>query len=51
VLSANTRVVHWYASVRAERHVPQIDPSFVRENAGRQLLSALAQRLFPEAGT
>jgi hypothetical protein len=48
VLGPRTRVVHWYASVRAKRHVPRIDPSFVRQNSGRQLLSALALQLFPE---
>jgi Glycosyltransferase sugar-binding region containing DXD motif len=37
-----TRVVHWYASVRTETIVEHIDADYVRANAGRQLFSALA---------
>jgi hypothetical protein len=48
VLGPKTRVVHWYASVRAKRHVPRFDPAFVRRNAERQLLSELARELFPD---
>ena len=41
-LGPDTRVVHWYASVRTERLVPQINPAWVRRHATRQLFSALA---------
>ncbi|HEU4409375.1 MAG TPA: glycosyltransferase [Polyangiaceae bacterium] len=44
-LLPDTRVVHWYASVRTEKVVGSIDPAYVRENAGRQLFSALARPL------
>lgn len=43
ILGPDTRVVHWYASVRAKRLIPQFDAAYVRENRGRQLLSALAE--------
>lgn len=43
VLHPETRVVHWYASVRTKRLVPKIDPEYVRRNADRQLFSALAR--------
>ncbi|MCB9652846.1 MAG: glycosyl transferase [Deltaproteobacteria bacterium] len=42
VLPHETRVVHWYASVKTKRVAPQIDPSYVRAHEGRQLFSALA---------
>ncbi len=42
VLSPDTLVVHWYASVRTKKIVPRIDAAYVREHAGRQLFSALA---------
>ena len=42
VLSAETRVVHWYASVRTKSCVAPIDPDFVRHHRERQLYSALA---------
>jgi hypothetical protein len=41
VLSAETRVVHWYASVRTKSHVAQIDPAYVRAHRSHQLYSAL----------
>jgi hypothetical protein len=41
VLSAETRVVHWYASVRTRARVAQINPQYVREHRERQLYSAL----------
>jgi hypothetical protein len=41
VLTAETRLVHWYASVRTRRLVPRIDAAYVRKNEQRQLLSAL----------
>jgi hypothetical protein len=42
VLSAETRVVHWYASVRTKSRVPLIDPDYVRNHRKSQLFSALA---------
>lgn len=42
VLSRDTRVVHWYASVRTRHIVDRINPDFVRAHADSQLLSALA---------
>jgi hypothetical protein len=41
VLSATTRVVHWYASVRTQKLVEQISPIYVMNNRSRQLYSAL----------
>lgn len=41
VLSADTLVVHWYASVRTTRLVPRINPAYVHAHANRQLFSAL----------
>jgi glycosyl transferase-like sugar-binding protein len=48
-LLPETRVVHWYASVRTEGVVKHIDPAYVRANAGRQLFSALALPLLDRA--
>ena len=41
ILSAETRVVHWYASVRTRSLVRQISPGYVMQNRRRQLYSAL----------
>jgi len=41
-ICAETRVVHWYASVRTRKVVPLIDPDYVKRHAARQLFSALA---------
>ena len=41
VLPAETRVVHWYASIRSRDLVARITPGYVRENRERQLYSAL----------
>ncbi len=41
VLSAETRVVHWYASVRTRSRVARIDPAYVRRHRTRQLYSML----------
>ena len=41
VLSAETRVVHWYASVRTKARVAQITPRYVRAHRDDQLYSAL----------
>lgn len=43
VLSPETRVVHWYASVRTKQIVPQIDPAYIHAHAKHQLFSALAR--------
>ena len=53
VLSAETRVVHWYASVRTKSRVAQIDPAYVRAHRSHQLYSALVCaciRELPAAG-
>jgi Glycosyltransferase sugar-binding region containing DXD motif len=42
VLSAETRVVHWYASVRTKSRIPLINPDYVRNHRDNQLFSALA---------
>jgi Glycosyltransferase sugar-binding region containing DXD motif len=52
VLSRETRVVHWYASVRTRSKIAAIDPSYVRKHRDRQLYSALVCaciRNLPEA--
>lgn len=41
VLSAETRVVHWYASVRTRSRVARINPEYVQEHRQHQLYSAL----------
>lgn len=41
VLLPETRVVHWYASVRTKARVALIDPAYVRAHRGVQLYSAL----------
>jgi hypothetical protein len=47
VLSAETRVVHWYASVRTKSRVALIDPDYVRNHRESQLYSALAWECIP----
>jgi len=42
VVSEETYLVHWYASVRSAPHVAKLTPEFVHEHAERQLFSALA---------
>lgn len=44
VLTDETRVVHWYASVSTRSITPLITPDYVKQNANRQLFSALAQQ-------
>jgi Glycosyltransferase sugar-binding region containing DXD motif len=44
VLCAQTRVVHWYASVRTQPKVAAMDPQYVRKLHKRQLYSALVYR-------
>lgn len=41
VLYPQTRVVHWYASVRTAAKVAAIDPAYVRKHRENQLYSAL----------
>jgi hypothetical protein len=41
VLMPDTRVAHWYASVRTKSRVAQISPAYVREHRQSQLYSAL----------
>jgi hypothetical protein len=43
-LTAETLLVHWYASVRTARYVTKIDEAYVRAHEKRQLFSALAVR-------
>jgi hypothetical protein len=51
VLSPQTRVVHWYASVRSRQIAPRIDRSWIRHHGDRQLISALVRSLLPETLT
>jgi hypothetical protein len=48
VLRPGTRVVHWYASVRAKRHIALIDPAYIRANCQNQLYSALVCKVLPQ---
>lgn len=41
VLSAETCVVHWYASVRTRQRIAQINPDYVRRHRTHQLYSML----------
>ena len=41
ILGRDTRVAHWYASVRTKALVARITPDYVRRNRDRQLYSAL----------
>lgn len=41
ILSADTRIVHWYASVRTHAKLAAITPDYVLKNRDRQLYSAL----------
>ncbi len=47
VLTAETRVAHWYASVRTKPMVARINPGYVREHRQTQLYSALAWACVP----
>ena len=42
VIRPETRLVHWYASVRTRELVPRIDRAYVEARADRELFSALA---------
>jgi hypothetical protein len=41
VLSAETRVVHWYASVRGKSRVARINPDYINTHRATQLYAAL----------
>jgi hypothetical protein len=41
MLHPDTRVVHWYASVRTKGIVPRIDPSFVERTRDDLAISRL----------
>jgi len=45
VLTPETRVVHWYASVRTQRAVQAASPAWLRAHARDQLFSALALQI------
>ncbi len=48
VLPAETRVVHWYASIRGTRRVMQITPGYVRARRETQFYSMLVDRCLRE---
>src|SRR5271163_1898144 len=48
VLGPDTRVAHWYASVRTKSRVAQISPGYVRAHRQSQLYSALVNALLPD---
>lgn len=50
VLSPQTRVAHWYGSVRTKPYVARISPDYVRAHRRTQLYSALVCALLPEMG-
>jgi hypothetical protein len=45
ILATDTRVVHWYASVRSRPLVAHISPAYVQDNRGRQLYSRLVHSM------
>jgi len=47
-LRPETRIVHWYGSVRTKPYVAQISPAYVRAHRQTQLYSALVCELLPE---
>jgi hypothetical protein len=46
-LRPQTKLVHWYASVRSKPYVAEIDPDFVRKHYETQLYSALVRAALP----
>lgn len=48
IIGAQTRVAHWYGSVRTRPYVARIDPAYVRANRQTQLYSALICEVLPE---
>jgi hypothetical protein len=47
-LRPQTRIVHWYASVRSKPYVALIDPNYVKAHRHTQLYSALVSRVLPQ---
>ena len=47
LLSPQTRVAHWYGSVRTKPHVAVITPAFIRAHRETQLYSALVSAALP----
>ncbi|MBU6419985.1 MAG: glycosyl transferase [Proteobacteria bacterium] len=47
LLSPQTRVAHWYGSVRTRPHVAVINPEFIRAHRQTQLYSALVAATLP----
>ncbi len=47
-LRPETRIVHWYGSVRTKPYVAQISPDYVRAHRQTQLYSALVCELLPD---
>ena len=47
-LQPQTRVVHWYASVRSSPYTALIDPEYVQAHRHTQLYSALVARVLPQ---
>jgi hypothetical protein len=45
LLGSETRVVHWYASLRTRRQQQRMTPEFVQRQGSRQLLSRLIREL------
>jgi len=48
ILRPETRVVHWYASVRTKKVAPLVDPDYVRAHADSQPFSALAKQFLTD---
>ena len=48
VLGSDTRVAHWYASVRTKSRVAQISPGYVRAHRHGQLYSAMVSATLPD---
>ncbi|MDE2459022.1 MAG: glycosyl transferase [Rhodospirillales bacterium] len=51
LLSPQTRVAHWYGSVRTKPYVAQINPAYVRAHRQTQLYSALVSAALPDLST
>lgn len=48
IVSPQTKLVHWYGSVRTKPYVAQINPAYIRANSQAQLYSALVAATVPE---
>jgi hypothetical protein len=51
MVKPETRIVHWYASVRCDDHLPVIDRAWVAKNADTVPLAALLLRVMDKADT